>query len=212
MTIDLKSNIAEIVTNWKKKPVEMVRAMEKGLDDGMRLFEGQRIIRGQLSGRKNASYGLNSGTGNARNSINVKTDHRGLETVSKITVASRAWYLKVHQHYNFNGYIKPRNAMLLAIPIHPAARGKSPKDFAGGLIFIKPPGKTPILIREVRRGGSVKVAGKSRSVIREDIMFILKPRVYIPKRLYFYEEFNTIGQEMIKRNIMERLREAANAN
>jgi hypothetical protein len=205
----LDSNIADVIVAWKKKPAALITAMENGLRAGLRQFEGQRMIKEQMSGRKGNNYGLNVGTGNARNATNVKMYQQGMDTVGVITIAERAWYLKVHQHFNFSGYIKPKNATLLAIPVNPAAKGRRPADF--DLVFIKRPGKTPILIRQIRRGGSAKTAGAVRPIVREDIMFVLKPRVYVPKRLYFFEEFSTYGREMIKANILERLREVNNA-
>lgn len=207
----LDSNIAAVIVAWKKKPAALINAMEKGLQSGLRQFEDQRMIKEQMSGRKGNYYGLNVGTGNARNSTNVKMYQQGMDTVGVITIAERAWYLKVHQHFKFSGYIKPKNATLLAIPVNPAAKGRRPADFAGELAFIKRPGKPPLLVRQVRRGGKAKVAGKVRPIVREDIMFALKPRVYVPKRLYFFEEFATYGREMIKANILERLREVNNA-
>lgn len=199
---ELTSNIEAVIIAWKKKPAVLLNAMEKGLQDGMRLFEGQRIIKAQLSGRRGNDYGLKRGTGNAANAINLKMYREGLDRVGVITVGERAWYLKVHQHYNFNGYIKPKNATLLAIPVNPAARGKRPREM--DLVFIKSPGKNPILVSKdgFKKNGGIKKGG---------VMFVLKPQVYIPKRLYFYEEFNTIGKNMIKTKILERLEAANNA-
>jgi hypothetical protein len=210
MSIDYKSNIDKIIDAWKRKPAVLEKALEDGLRDGLMVFEGQNIVKGMLSGRKSAYYGLNTLTGNARNSWTVSIDRRGIDTVGRISSAPRAWYLKVHQHFNFEGYIRPRNAQLLAIPVHPAARGKSPRDF--DLVFIKPAGRPPLLIRQVRRGGAAREAGKERKIIREDIMFVLRPRVYVPKRLYLYEEFATHGRNIIRVNILERLKDAASKN
>ncbi len=210
MSIDYKSNINSVIEAWKRKPAALEKALEDGLRDGLYTFERQNIIKGMLSGRKSPSYGLNTFTGNARNSWTVSINRKGIDTIGRISSAPRAWYLKVHQHYNFSGYIRPRNAQLLAIPVNPAAKGKSPRDF--DLIFIKPVGKAPMLIRQVRRGGASKVAGAERKVIREDVMFVLRPRVYVPKRLYLYEEFNTLGRNLIRINILERLKDAARKN
>lgn len=206
-----KSNINEIIASWKKKPVAMIKAMERGLYLGLRQFEGQRIIRGQLSGRKSANYGLNRQSGNAANATDVRMVREGLDSVGYISVADRAWYLKVHQHYKFDGYIRPKNATSLAVPVSPQAKGKRPADFGGTLVFIKRPGKAPLLIKEVRKGGSSKTAGKVRPIIREDIMFVLKPHIYVPKRLYLYEEFKTYGKEMIRKNIINQLESTSNA-
>jgi len=210
MSLEYKSNIASVIEAWKRKPAALEKALEDGLRDGLYAFERQNIVKGMLSGRKSANYGLNTFTGNARNSWTVSIDRRGIDTVGRISSAPRAWYLKVHQHYNFAGYIRPRNAQLLAIPVHPAARGRSTKDF--DLIFIKPAGKPPLLIRQVRRGGAAQTAGKERRVLREDIMFVLRPRVYVPKRLYLYEEFGIQGRNLIRVNILERLKDAASKN
>lgn len=210
MSLDYKTNIASVIEAWKRKPAALEKALEDGLRDGLLAFEGNNIIKGQLSGRKGPYYGLNTFTGNARNSWTVTIDRRGLDTVGRITSAPRAWYLKVHQHLDFEGYIRPKNAQLLAIPVHPAARGRRPADF--NLVFIKPAGRPPLLIRQVRRGGSAKTAGKERQVLREDVMFVLRPRVYVPKRLYLYEEFDVQGRSLIRVNILERLKDAASKN
>jgi len=203
VSIEFSSNLSAIIDAWKGKPAELNRAMHDGLRDGLRAFEGQRLIREQLSGRKSNYYGLNRQTGAAANSLNVRMFREGLDTVGVITTSPQGRYLKAHQHYNFEGYIRPRNATLLAIPVHPAARGRWPsKDFAGQLFMVKKPGGLPVLAR-------VKYGKKSAKL---EIMYALKPNVYIPKRLYFFEEFKTFGRDMIKTNIMERIKEAMRAN
>jgi hypothetical protein len=204
MSLEYNTNIGKVIEAWKRKPKELERALEDGLRDGLYVFERQNIIKGMLSGRKSANYGLNTFTGNARNSWTVSINRQGIDTVGRISSAPRAWYLKVHQHYNFNGYIRPRNAQMLAIPVHQAARGRRPGDFAGQLVLIKPVGGSPILIRrkESKRGG----------ITRDDVMFVLRPRVYVPKRLYLYEEFDTKGRNLIRINILERLKDAARKN
>jgi len=200
----LSSNIKEIIEGWKKRPAFMETALRYGLRDGLNEFERQRLTKGQLSGRKSDRYGLNVGEGNARISLYVRMSYEGGQDVGRIAPAMNAWYLKVHQHFKFDGYIRPKNAGALAVPIHPDAKGRKPRSFSD-LVFIKRAGKPPLLIRKVEKG-------KNKKISREDIMYVLKKQVYIPKRLYFFEEFATYGREMITKNIMSRLKEAANAN
>lgn len=71
----------------------------------------------------------------------------------------------------FGGTIKPVNAKSLAIPVHPSAKGKSPRDFSD-LTLIPSRGSRPaLLVREAGR----KVKGGGRA--RFDLMFVLVKRV-----------------------------------
>jgi len=198
--LSLTSNIDEVLAAWKEKPRKLERALEKGFERGLREFESKRVIQAQLTGRRGNDYGLNSQTGHARISTNTKVYREGLDKVGVITFGSSAWYLKVHQHYNFSGYIRPKNGMYLTIPVNPAARGKRARDM--DLVFIKLAGKYPILVKRDALG----MEGKSKKIPKSAIMFILKEQVYIPKRLYLYEEFATYGESMIKNRILQELR------
>ena len=160
----LTSNIAEIIAAWKKKPMLMTDALVKGFTEGLHQFKNDRMIKEQLSGRKSADYGLNVGTGNARNSIDVKVSNSGIDTFGVIQIAKRAWYLKVHQHFEFDGHVYPRE-----------------KEY---LMF--------------RSKGN-------------DRKFTRTKHVFIPKRLYFPEEFVTYGRKMLEAHINHRIREVANA-
>jgi len=199
--LSLTSNIDEVLAAWKEKPRKLERALEKGFERGIREFESKRVVHAQLTGRRGNDYGLNSQTGNARFSTNTKVYREGLEKVGVITFGSSAWYLKVHQHFNFDGYIRPKNGMYLTIPVNPAARGKRARDM--DLVFIKLAGRTPILVKRDIFGESGK--GPKR-IPKSAIMFVLKEQVFIPKRLYLYEEFSTYGNSMIKNRILQELR------
>jgi hypothetical protein len=128
-------------------------------------------------------------------SLFVNTRIIGMDVEGSISVGRSAWYLKVHQHYKFNGYIRPRNAMYLTIPISRAAVGKRARDFSG-LFLIKMPGRDPLLARKKRMKGI-------------ELMYALKKQVYIPKRLYFYEEIKTTGVKTIKRHIQREINRIA---
>lgn len=199
----LESNITQILAQWRAKPRQLEAALVRGFKKGLREFEGKRVIQAQLSGRKNSDYGLNVGTGNARNASDVKTFREGMDTVGFITFGSRAWYLKLHQHYQFDGYATAKNGTSFCIPIHPDAKRRWPRDFGSQLQFIKRPGRPPLLVR-------ITDPGKGKSRARFDIMYVLKKQIFIPKRLYLYEEFETYGRSMISNSIESELRLAVN--
>lgn len=210
--IDMRSNISDVIDNWKKKPALISSALRRGLKNGLDEFMKQRMMHEQLRGRRGANYGLNVRSGTALSSLSVRMFREGLDSVGVIGVADRAWYLKLHQHYKFDGYARVHNGTTFCVPVHPAAHGHRPSDF-DNLVLIKRPGKNPLLVRQVRKGGgAAKVAGAERQVQREDVMFVLTKKIYIPKRLYFTEEFQVQGRQLIMVNILESLKEAARAN
>jgi len=170
----------------KERPKKVVDALNVGLRKGLRNFEGE-LQRRQLSGRKGAKYGLKRVSGTAAMSLSVNTRVIGADVEGSIMVGKSAWYLKVHQHYKFNGYIRPKNAMYLTIPIARSAVGRRARDF-DGLFVIKIPGRDPLLVRKKGKKGI-------------ELMYALKKQVYVPKRLYFYESFKTKGIKFIKRHI-----------
>ena len=194
--IEFKTNFRQIAEAWKKKPEKFIQAMNKGLQEGLRQYE-TRFIKEQLSGRKSSSYGLKKQSGILSNSVNLIMRREGQDLVGKITTGRQAWYAKVHQHENFAGYIKPKNKQWLTIPAIPGAVGRRASDF--DLVFIKPIGKNPVLV------------GKGADAKR-GVVFSLRRQVFIPKRLYFYEEFRTYGHRFIQDRIMSNLERAANAN
>lgn len=98
-------NINNILTSIEKKKESIIIALRKGLREGLREYEAY-IIRYQLGGRR-GNEGVNVVTGVARNSLDVKMK-RGKEIAGSIMVGRRAWYLKVHQHLDFDGYIRPK--------------------------------------------------------------------------------------------------------
>jgi hypothetical protein len=200
----MSSNIADVVAAWSKKSELLSRALERGLKNGLEQFMKQRLLHEQLRGRKGNNYGLNVGTGNALNSLSVRMYREGIDAVGIIGVAERAWYLKLHQHYKFDGYARVHNGGTFCVPIHPAAHRHRPSDFGEDLVMIKRPGKNPLLIRRAEKG-------KSGQIQRKDIMFVLTKQIYIPKRLYFTEEFEVQGRQLIRINILESIKEVARA-
>lgn len=200
--VELTSNLPAILKAWGSKSKRMASAVRLGLRDGLRDYESH-IIKQQLSGRRSATYGLNRRSGNSANSWSVKIYREGLDSVGILRSNATAWYLKLHQHYRFNGYA--RTGGTFAIPIHPGAKNKWPRDFGkNGLKFIKRPGKPPLLVRITDKGTKTSKA-------KFDIMYVLKKQIYIPKRLYIYEEFETIGKGMIRRQIINQMVKEARA-
>jgi hypothetical protein len=195
--IEFNDNIKSVIELYKGKKKELKNALYDGLKNGLFEFE-KKLIKDQLSGRK-SNYGLNRVSGMASNSLNVVMSKDKNDISGKIVVGKNAWYLKLHQHYKFNGYARVHNGTCFAVPVHPQARGRWPREF--NLSMIKRPGKNPILIRRVFKGG--RKAGQQLK--RDDIMYILTKSITIPKRLYFYEEFGTYGKRIIKENIIKNL-------
>jgi len=205
MNITFKDNFQEIAEKWKNKPTEFFNGLAKGFRMGLREYAGY-LEKEQLSGRKSGNYGLNRQSGTAAMSLNSLVSYDGEDLIGRITVNKNAWYLKLHQHHDFDGTAIAKGNSSFAVPVHPDAKGRKPSDFDLG--FIKLPGRNPILIRKIFRGGS-KRGGASEAgqkLLREDIMFVLTKKVFIPKRLYFYEDFKTIGNNMIGNQIMIQLK------
>ncbi len=200
-------NFKEICEKWKKYPEKFANALSLGLKEGLFKYEAH-LQKEQLSGRKTENYGLKVQSGIARESLNVVMSREGEDILGKIAVGKNAWYLKLHEHYQFNGYALAKGGTCFVVPIHPSAKGRKPIDFQ--LVYIKRPGKSPLLIRQIRIGGSTKVAGALREIQREDIMYVLTKKIYIPKRTYFYEEFPTIGDRFIRERIEKNLERVAN--
>ena len=206
MNIDFKNNFQEIAKEWKKFPKQFEDALNTGLKEGLRRYSGY-LEKEQLSGRKSENYGLNRQSGTAAMSLDVKTFIDRQDLVGTITVAKNAWYLKVHQHYEFNGYAVAKSGTCFVVPVHPEAKGRKPSDF--NLSFIKIPGRNPMLIRRIFKGGNKRGEASltGQQLKREDIMYVLTKKIYIPKRLYFYEEFKTEGNNMIVEQITNRINE-----
>lgn len=186
-----KSNIDEIIAKNKRKIAKIEEAIVRGFKEGLFEFEGH-LIKTQLSGRKSKNFGLKRQSGIAANSLNVSISGKKRDIIGKITVSKQAWYLKVHQHFKFGGYIRAKNASYLTIPVNSLAIGRRARDM--DLVLIKPAGRSPVLVR--------KTEGK---ITNNDIMFVLKKQVYIPKRLRFYEDFRRTGLTMLRKRILSRL-------
>jgi len=111
--MELRDNLDKLLAQLGSRAHKITDAMEKGLVQGMHAFEGQRIVKEQLSGRKSPTYGLNVKTGNARMSWVVKTFGSGINFIATLGLLQKAWYLKVHQHHEFSGWIYPKERKFL---------------------------------------------------------------------------------------------------
>lgn len=95
-------NIVKIIEKIKRKKKHTIAALRRGLREGLRDYEAY-LMKNQLGDRP----GLNVVTGTARNALDVKMK-TGKNIAGYIMVGRRAWYLKVHQHLDFDGYIRPK--------------------------------------------------------------------------------------------------------
>ena len=143
--LDLRDNGKEIIASFGKKMTRIVGAMQQGIIDGLRKFENERIIRAQLSGRKAANYGLYRRSGNAAGSWIIKKFNKGIDFVGVLGLDKRAWYLKIHQHHETDGNLIAKGGKSFVIPVHPSARGKSPRQFS--LVMIQRKGKSLVMTR-----------------------------------------------------------------
>lgn len=94
--------IAKLGNRGKAVLSGMRTALRRGMDNYHRSF-----VENQLSGRKTESYGLNRRTGNAVKHTRVYENRTaGADYAVILGVGKEAWYLKIHQHYDFEGEIK----------------------------------------------------------------------------------------------------------
>lgn len=111
-----KDNIKQVTTAFRKKERDMLDAASRGLIKGMRIFEG-RVIDKQFSGRTSQERGkgkyLNRRSGFAAGSWYVDHFTNGGNTVVALKNLPSAFYIAVHQHHNFDGWIYPRRAKRL---------------------------------------------------------------------------------------------------
>lgn len=192
--MEFKSNGNELARKIPEFNKRLIAAMQRGLVEGLRKFESERIVRAQLTGRKSANYGLNRHTGGAAvQHWTLKKYLTGLDFTAILQMPKNAWYLKIHQHYNFDGTIKPKNKKYLTVPISKRAQGRSAADFPE-MFLIRSKAGTPLLVRK-----------KSKNKL--ELMYALKKRVHIPKRLYITEEFRTYGRRFMHDRINARARE-----
>lgn len=91
-TLSFKSNIEEIITQYKKKKLQVKPAILRGINVGMIRYHGY-IEKTQLSGRP----GLKTQTGTLKRSFYTR------KTANGSTLATREKYARIHQ---FGGVIK----------------------------------------------------------------------------------------------------------
>jgi len=108
-------NIDRVLESIKQGKTDFHNALIVGLREGLRRYERFAVM-DMLSGRK-GSYGLNVKSGIAKSSLDVEVEDLGKDITGKLTVAKRAWYLKVHQHEDFDGYIRPKQKKFLAFKV-----------------------------------------------------------------------------------------------
>jgi hypothetical protein len=182
---------------------QIINATKAGMRNGMHEIN-QTQVRTQMRGRPGLNMRHGGGAG-LSGSWFVREIHGISDSVYRL--ATRSKYAAVHQ-YGDGGKVFAKKSKMLAIPISPQAQGKSPRDFHD-LIMISRPGHPPLLVRQYRKGGAARTAGAERQIVREDIMFVLKRSVKIPKRLHLLEHFRSQGRQIILQNILRQMKKVA---
>ena len=93
----------------------------------------------------------------------------------------------------FGGEITPQQKQALAVPVHPDAKNKSPRDFQN-LIFIKRANRPPLLVRKIGKGNAQRM----------DIMFVLVKKVHIPAQPFLFPAAIEVGNNI--ENIVARIK------
>ena len=163
--------------------VKVMPAMQKGMVDGMRDFEGH-IIETQMSEHSENSLGVGIGAPHLRSSWHITPHEEGKDSFN-VSLANSTRYGKIHQT---GGTIHSKGKML-TIPISADAKGHFARDFSD--LFVIKGNKGPLLVR-----------GKGDQL---EIMYALKNSVTIPKRLHVYEEFATFGRKQVGLSIRREL-------
>ena len=132
-------------------------------------------------GRLRTSLGF--ATDRESNGDGVSTPH----TRYTLHVGTNVVYAQIHE---FGGTIRAKSGKLLAIPFHPSAKGRSPKDFPN--------------LHYVKSG-----AGGTPRLMNDDgqTMFLLKPRVTIRAKPYLRPAFDDM-QLLIPHMIAEDIRKS----
>lgn len=100
-------NLNVVLNKLRLKKQQIRSAIEKGLREGLRKYQ-DFVTFDMLSGRKRSNYGLRRVSGVAAGSLDVTTKIKKNLIIGNLTVARRAWYLKIHQGVNYNGPIPKR--------------------------------------------------------------------------------------------------------
>ena len=183
--VTFKSNIDQIVKAVQEKADTTIAAAQSGLVKGVRRFEA-KMIKEQFSGRP----GLNVGDATARDSWFVLTSGDKMGFSAKLSYRPNAWYIKVHQHYDFDGTINAKDKKL-TIPLNDDAKRmrKDTTDLRSeNLKFIVSKNGNALLGLNDGKKGFIP-------------MFVLKDSVDIPKRLHITESFESDAPKMILEEI-----------
>jgi hypothetical protein len=100
-------NLEVVLEKINRKKKAVIAAIRKGLREGLYKYEDY-IVSNMLSGRKAPNYGLRRVSGIAAGSLKVKLKQGVVNNtvIGNLTVARRAWYLKIHEK---GEYIKPHS-------------------------------------------------------------------------------------------------------
>jgi phage gpG-like protein len=181
---------------------QIINATKAGMRAGMHEIN-QIQVRTQMRGRPGLNMRHGGGAG-LSGSWFVREIHGLSDSVYRL--ATRSKYAAVHQ---YGGTIRPKHAGALAVPVSPQAQDKGPREF-NDLVMVSRPGHPPLLIRKRRRGEVKGLAGSGEGQIyREDIMFVLKKSVNMPKRLHLLEHFKSQGRQIILQNILRQMKKIA---
>jgi hypothetical protein len=166
-----KTSNADILSKaFEDKSRQIQKLLQQGMTIGGLNFIG-KIQREQMTGRP----GLMVKSNFLRGGWFAHTTNTGADIITKMIC--RAWYAKVHQHLDFNGWIYPKKCKFLRFPV----------PMTEYSYYVK--GKN---------SGQVKVKQKS--------MFVFAKKVFIPKRLNIFEEFARSGADIFKRAILAKIK------
>ena len=95
------TNVEEVIQHLQAGANIIVEKLMKSMTEGMEYFSGN-FIKTQLSGRKEADFGLKVRTGTLRNSWTVRGEGTGMEDYS-VRLATWVKYARIHQYGGATG-------------------------------------------------------------------------------------------------------------
>jgi hypothetical protein len=195
--IEISSNIQQFINGAGfRKLKRAYPTLLKGIQMGMRDFEAE-IIKTQFRGRP----GLQS-HGNAVNKFFIKPIEGGYR------LATSAFYLTSHQHAPgtkvADGWIHAKNGKYLAIPLNRYAAQTSPRSMNLNFAVSR---NGNFILYSTKYGDSLTTTGGKAKFTPQ---YLLKTKVYIPKRLHILEDYRTIGQDMIRKSMLAELTKLQN--
>ena len=192
--VEISNNIQQFINGAGFKKLKRApAALMRGIKAGLRDFEAE-IIKTQMSGRP----GINNRTGHAAGSWFIRQVEGGYR------LATSAFYLTSHQHAPgtkvSDGWIHAKGKYL-AIPLNSFSAKAWPRERQDLFPFRSKGGA--FLLGSYRKGNSGARAAKG--ILKVTAEYLLRTKVYIPKRLHILEDYRTVGQDMIRTAMLKEL-------